>query len=418
MRPTTRRTAWLAGGLALALWALIPAPALAQDYEWESGEGIQERQWDDPSDRGEAEEIYEGWYWGGASPRTSRRPGGDDDPYWADYGDRNGGPEDTVGAGAESPPPIDPRGTGFQRRPPMDPYPADQTEYGELGSDSPDWQDTPVVRDREQWVRSNRNLRQRMGPAGRMQWIQGQVVSLQRGPGQDGQDNVVLRVRTDDGQTRTVHLSDLQTQRRVRIARGDRITLGGYPARIGGEPVLMARQLGQPGPDDFQQYGYQDETFAPQPGMSPPAAQARPGTVRGELSNLRLAEIRGQRMVVGTVRTEDGTQVEALLGTPQSVRGRDWAVPGERVSLTGQMRTIDGRTLFASERVDRAAGEGTQSGVRPDTGGQGQSAWPQGPQTGQTGGQVRPVPRSGTTPGSPQQGAGFEYRDPQTGQGW
>ena len=177
-------------------------------------------------------------------------------------------------------------------------------------------------------------------------------------PGQD-EAWTVARVKTHDGETKTVLLGPPQRLQRLNLQPGDEITVQGMVAgsrergliaaqRIesGGQTISFARSFQF---DQDQTFGYEEpqEEMGGQPGM-----RAMKREVEGTISDIRPVRMPGQdqTFLIASVQTPEGDTKTVLLGPEDRVQRLDLK-PGDHVSVQALLAPGHGRGIFAAQRI-------------------------------------------------------------------
>lgn len=165
------------------------------------------------------------------------------------------------------------------------------------------------------------------------QRFRGTVLDIARFRADGGEARSVrLRVRDDEGRIRIVHVGDpVVLGDAPRIHRGERVRLRGTFVRIDGQPYFDATQI-RPVGEGFALAGDEDLD-----------------EIRGEVLGLESLGLRGGalRSLVALVRTDEGEQVDVLLGAWHDLRRDAGRVRrGDRVLVDGRVESIDGRAMF------------------------------------------------------------------------
>lgn len=167
----------------------------------------------------------------------------------------------------------------------------------------------------------------------------GRIVGLERLRGTAGQpDSVRLRLETDDGRTRTLHVGDVDYFGRTmpQFRQGQDIVVGGEMINVDGRRVFKAREL-RAGSNRYEIPSY--------------AYQRR---IQGELESLRKVNVRGSdvQAVVANVRTPDGDRMSVLIGNAEDLKNAQQTLkPGTRVRVDGYRRDVDGSSAFIVQDV-------------------------------------------------------------------
>jgi len=182
--------------------------------------------------------------------------------------------------------------------------------------------------------------------------VKGEVVSLRRLRGEDGApQSVRLELRTEGGQTRTLHLGDLAWVDRYlpRIEKGERVIVGGRHVNINGRRMFKAEELRSPsGSYLIPDYEYQKR-------------------IEGELVGLRRVELRDGEVqaLVARVEPYEGKTMDILLGSRDALGGEGQQIgSGSRVRVKGYAREVGGDSTFVVQDIrsidDREQQDGPQ----------------------------------------------------------
>lgn len=309
-----------------------------EQYEWEPGEGYHEQEWYDPSDwfNGGNDLEYESDDWSGYGTSGYDYDANDEDLYGFDYGLRGGG----LDYGWHYVPDEGTWEYGWHHEGTAD-FDAFDYDYDYYDTDA-DLRDVDYQFDQQ---------------------VTGEVLGLQRMRSEDGRpQSVRLRLRTDDGQVRTVHLGDVAYVNRYlpRLRQGDEVVIGGRQVEADGRTLFKAEEI-RAGDRRYlvPEYLYQRR-------------------IEGRLVGLRKVRIRDGRpqAVVAKVRTDDGRTRDVLLGSEEDLErfGRDLR-PGARAQLRGYRREVDGRSRFVVQDVkvlQQGQGQDRSQRRRPTRQNQGQ----------------------------------------------
>ena len=273
-----------------------------EGYEWEAGEGYHEEEWYDPSD----------WF---------------DDDSTVDYED------DTYDYGY------------------YDDYysPYYGWGYGGYGYDYYDY-DYDYAYDNNA---NNRDVDYEFG-----QQLTGRVEGLQRMRASKGApQSVRLKVKTEDGQSRTLHLGDLAYVSRYfpKLKKGDEVVIGGEMIDREGRKVFQAREMRA-----------EDESYLI------PRYEYRQ-RIEGELQGLKKVRMRdgNVEMVVATVRTDDGKKMDVRLGEPDEMASISRTMSrGAKVRAEGYRREVNGKSSFVVQdfKVVESAADQRDRQSRQQTG--------------------------------------------------
>ena len=300
----------LASLLAALGLALAPT-AIAQEYEWEPDEGLHEEEWYDPSDwfNDDNQVSYEEW----------------DDAYEDDW--------DTTyydnGYGAYDGDYWDYDYEPYYTDDALDYDYGTYNRYGDPGGYTSDW-------DTYDWdTNGQTNGAQANVPDYQFgKNLRGRVVGLESVRSRQGRpQSVRLKIRTDDGQTRTIHLGDVAFVREnlQRLRQGETVEIRGDNVRVNGRQLFQAKQIASRGGQfDMPRYEFNR-------------------TIQGELIGIRRVATRNGDVesVVARVRTNDGRTMDVLLGSPQQLRRQGTVIRrGSRVDVDGYVRESDGRRTF------------------------------------------------------------------------
>ncbi len=259
-----------------------------QAYEWEPGEGYHQEEWYDPSDWFDDDDIvdYEYDY---------------DYDYDYDYGDYDYGDYDY--------------GYGY--------YDYDDYDYD---------YDYPYA-DYDYSLR-NRDYNYEFD-----QQARGEVVALERIRGAYGApQSVRLRLRTDDGQTRTLHLGDLAYVEGAlpRIKKGERIVIGGRYIDVDGRRTFKGEEIrSAAGSYRIPDYEYERR-------------------IEGRLVGIRNVRTRDGNVeaVIAKVQPWEGKTMNVLLGSAESLNQQGQSIkPGARVQVDGYRREVNGQSSFVVQDV-------------------------------------------------------------------
>lgn len=188
------------------------------------------------------------------------------------------------------------------------------------------------------------------------QQVKGEVVGLQRLRGSNGQpESVKLRLRTEDGQTRTLLLGDVAYVYRYlpRIKKGDRVIIGGSNVNVQGRKVFKAEEMAAAsGSYKIPDYQYERR-------------------LEGRLTGLRKVQLERDGAtvdaVVAKVEPWEGKTLDVLLGDADDLeRNRDSLRPGTRVQADGYRRTVDGESTFVVQDVKILGSDERQQQDRQD----------------------------------------------------
>jgi hypothetical protein len=302
--------------LSIAGLAIAPLAAQAQeDYEYEPDEGVHEEEWYDPSDwfddwgydEGTVDYETDYWDWGWY-----------DEPYEAYY--YEGGPY------------------GYN-----DYY--DEYDYGwHYESLENDWEygwhydtfgDYDTYDYDYEYDYADRDVDYTWN-----QTVRGEVAGVKRirGAAYGEPDRLVLRVRTEDGETREVTLGDVgyASDYMQGLENGDRIAIGGRVVEMDGRQIFKANEVRTPDSNfGIPEYEYQR-------------------TIRGELKGVRRVKTRAGDVeaVVAKIRDPRGETREVLLGQVDDLRGIGKSIrPDARVRIDGYERIVDGESTFVVTNV-------------------------------------------------------------------
>ena len=365
--------ALLAAGLLLS-----NGPAAAQEYEWEPDEGLHEEEWYDPSDWGDdndgvdyeedlEDDLYNWYdvdYWDDEfepyhrnRDLQRRNYGTDYDIFINDSHDDNyvGGIYDDwdnfdyVGDATEWQDDWNYARPRVQRR-------SEQLDFYELYyGDEQNFQPRSRQRAGRQNGRQRRDEQEQMAPGTYGytldQQLTGRVIGLESLRAQSGRPEVVrLRVRTDDGRTRTLLLGDASYVREKlqRLDRNEPVTIRGSRVRVNGRTMFKARQIAsREGRFDMPSYEYDR-------------------VVQGTLVGIRrIAVANGDaQALVARVRTPDGRTMDVLLGSENALRRQRTVIrPGSTVNVRGYLREADGRRTFLVQSAEVV--QDGRNGARP-----------------------------------------------------
>ncbi|MCB9867531.1 MAG: hypothetical protein H6816_12980 [Phycisphaerales bacterium] len=167
----------------------------------------------------------------------------------------------------------------------------------------------------------------------------GRVVGLRRIKTRDGKvDSVQLRVRTDDGRTRTVQLGDYGYVREnlPSLRPGEHIRIAGRNLERDGRNYFQAEQIrSASGSFDIPNYRYDRVMSGRLAGVK--AVRTRDGEVEG---------------MVAQVKGDNGKTFNVVIGSPASVHGNRRITTGDRIHVNGFSRTLNGNTTFFANSVD------------------------------------------------------------------
>lgn len=329
-----RKTVWaplLATTFGLLLLPQMAAAQPASEMEWEPGEGYHEEEWYDPSDwfdePGEGVSYeYDGWY----------------DDYDYDYNDYYGYNYDWG---------YDPYdhsyyypytySNGFGYYAPNDYGYSSGWDYGWYWDDDADewtygynWNghdyDSDILDGDYSYDTPNYDYNYD-------RQVNGKVLGLRRVKSHNGKvDSVQLRLRTDDGQVRTVQIGDYAYVRDnlPTLRNGERIRIAGKDIQRNGRKYFKVAQIRTSGGNfSIPDYNYDR-------------------VVTGRLAGLqRLRTQDGEvRAVVAKLKTRNGNTVKVLLGSPSALKGKTNIRPGDEIRVDGFSRSLNGRTtIFAND---------------------------------------------------------------------
>lgn len=166
------------------------------------------------------------------------------------------------------------------------------------------------------------------------QQVTGRVQGLQRLRSTEGMPRSVrLKLETDDGQTRTLHLGDLSyvTRYLPGLRKGDDIVVGGEYVQRNGKRVFQAKELRA----DDNAYLIPDYEYRRR--------------INGELQGIRRVRTQNQdvEMVVAKVRTDDGETIDIRIGEGRDMGGLTRTMKrGDKVRVDGYRREVDGQSSF------------------------------------------------------------------------
>ncbi|MFG0329759.1 MAG: hypothetical protein ACF8PN_07675 [Phycisphaerales bacterium] len=160
--------------------------------------------------------------------------------------------------------------------------------------------------------------------------LRGKVVGLKKIAGAaDGQpDRIVLKLKTDNGQSRTVALGDLGyvTENMPKLRTGDEIVVGGRYVNVNGKRMLRADGMRSPNGDfDIPDYEWRR-------------------TIRGELVGMKQVRMRdgGTAALVAVIKDEQGDRANVLLGSTDDLERMGDAIrPGAQIHVNGYKRIMD-----------------------------------------------------------------------------
>lgn len=179
------------------------------------------------------------------------------------------------------------------------------------------------------------------------QQMTARVEGLQRIRGGNGApQSVRLKVKTEDGETKTLHLGDLAYVNRnlPKLAKGDEVVIGGEIVERNGQRYLKAKEMRSA-----------DNSY-----LIPEYEYSR--RIEGELEGLRKVRMRNGdvELVVARVRTDDGKTMDVRLGEPEKMSGISRTMrPGSKVRVEGYRREVDSKSSFVVQdfKVVERAGE-------------------------------------------------------------
>lgn len=273
-----------------------------EGYEWEPGEGYHEEEWYDPSD----------WFDDDSSVDYENDNYGYYDDYYTPY-------------------------YGWD-------YGADEYEYYDYDNDYV-FDDDYLAEDVDYEFGEQ---------------LTGRVEGLQRMRGsEDAPQSVRLKVKTEDGQTRTLHLGDLAYVKRYlpRLQKGDEVVIGGEMIERDGREFFQAKEMRS-----------EDESY-----LIPDYEYSR--QVNGELQGLKKVRMRdgNVELVLARVRTEDGETMDVRLGEPSELSGISRTMRrGAKVRAEGYRREVDGKSSFVVQdfKVVEQAGDEGERQTRQQNGGE------------------------------------------------
>jgi len=190
--------------------------------------------------------------------------------------------------------------------------------------------------------------------------LTGSVEGLERMRGSDGApQSVRLKVKTQDGQTRTLHLGDLAYVNRYlpKIRKGDEVVIGGEMIERDGRKMFQAKEMRS-----------EDESY-----LIPDYEYSR--QIEGELKGLKKVRMRdgNVEMVVARVRTDDGKTMDVRLGEPSELSGISRTMRrGAKVRAEGYRREVNDKSSFVVQdfKVVEEAENGSARQTRQQNGGQ------------------------------------------------
>lgn len=302
----------------LALFLLPAAPAVAQvyddgqdeEYEYEAGEGLHEEEWYDPSDW-----FNEDW-------RTDYEY----DAYdWVDYD------------------PFD-----YDYYDPFDYYDYEETyqpvEAGYVDTEVEADEAYPYAEDHTYTYEPDWDTYEydRAGDYG-YEWgaqATGQVVALKRVRSENGSpESVKLKLKTGEGETRTVTLGDLGYVREnlPKLEKGEQVKIYGDHVQVDGKKLFRAQEI-RTREDAYEipEYMYNQQVRARVTALQKVRTQA------GDVA-----------AVVANVRTRDGKRMKLLLGSPEELQGREKTIePGAILRVDGYVRSTGDEDRFMVQDVD------------------------------------------------------------------
>lgn len=166
------------------------------------------------------------------------------------------------------------------------------------------------------------------------QQLTGRVESLQQMRGSYGAPRSVrLKLKTEDGETRTLHLGDLTYVNRYlpTLRQGDEIVIGGQTVERDGKQVFKAKEIRS----QDEQYLIPDYDYEQR--------------IEGELQGLRKVRVQDGdvELVVARVRTEDGRTMDVRLGEAEEMDGISRSMRrGAKVRVDGYRREVNGESSF------------------------------------------------------------------------
>lgn len=216
--------------------------------------------------------------------------------------------------------------------------------YGEPASDT-----------RSQQGKSDTDSRQRSS-VDSQQRIAGTIDGFRKLDSRD--EHTLVRLRLRDGRTRVVDLGSRVDPERLDLSYGDRVQIRGMRDRHQGREVLTATSIKIDGDrtrlrERSDEQGTQGEgSKAGSDTREASAQRSRDGqTFAGRLDGFKKTSLDGreERLLV-RMTLEDGTRRIVDLGPSARLKDLDLE-QGDHVSVRGERRTIDGRTVLVADRL-------------------------------------------------------------------
>lgn len=328
------------------------------EFEYEPGEGLHEEEWYDPSDwfndNGNVDYEYDGGSWDygyyddygeGYDDAWGDDYGMGYDTYGYDYGYGDDLGYDyydldyyTLDDQQRQQMRRQGQQQGMDRQRMQDQRMQDQQMHGQRMQRMHDQRMAQMQQQRRQDMRQ-RDQRMQSQQTG-MRQIEGEIVGIKKIRAQRGRpEAVVMKVRTEDGQTRNLVLGDVQhvKSQLPAMRKNERVAIFGSEMQRDGRTYFKANRVRSAGGDyDIPQYAYDRK-------------------ITGELVGVRSVRTGPQgnvKAVVGKVKTQDGRTVDVLLGSPQALQARGQRLqPGKQIQVRGFERNVAGNRMFAVQDV-------------------------------------------------------------------